>query len=205
MDGKTIRGVVDDAGRKTHVLGASSSHGAATPLAQKKAVLTIKEDGSGTGKRPPTTSVPSSPHRCPGAPDFAAQSPQPARGRIEKREIWIATELAPAAAFLGLNPAGWAIVGGAAVLAVTLGSYFTLQTMRKLNDERKIGGLDPITLLQIFEEVELLESKSMQNILERLGEEMDNVSLSDNRQDAVIESYCQKWCSGGLKAGGISG
>ena len=35
IDGKTICGAVDDEGRKTHVLGASS-HGTATPLAQKK-------------------------------------------------------------------------------------------------------------------------------------------------------------------------
>ncbi len=35
IDGKTIRGAVDDEGRKTHVLGASS-HGTATPLAQEK-------------------------------------------------------------------------------------------------------------------------------------------------------------------------
>ncbi len=34
IDGKTIRGAVDDEGRKTHVLGASS-HGTATPLAQE--------------------------------------------------------------------------------------------------------------------------------------------------------------------------
>ena len=35
IDGKTIRGAVDDEGRKTHVLGASS-HDASAPLAQKK-------------------------------------------------------------------------------------------------------------------------------------------------------------------------
>ena len=43
IDGKTIRGAVEDEGRKAHVLGASSL-GTATPLA-KKTVLTIEEDG----------------------------------------------------------------------------------------------------------------------------------------------------------------
>ena len=35
VDGKTICGAVDDEGRQTHVLGAST-HGASAPLAQKK-------------------------------------------------------------------------------------------------------------------------------------------------------------------------
>ena len=95
--------------------------------------------------------------------------------------------IAPVATFLGLTPAGWAIAGGAGVLAVTLGSYFTLRIMRELNEEREKGGLEPITLLQILEEVEVLESESMQHILERLEKEISNLSLSDDRESVAID------------------
>ena len=58
IDGKTIRGAVDDEGRKTHVLGASS-HDASAPLAQKN-----RADHRGRrerhGGRPPTRSASSS-------------------------------------------------------------------------------------------------------------------------------------------------
>ena len=95
--------------------------------------------------------------------------------------------VAPAATFLGLTPAGWAIAGGAGALAVTLGSYFTLKIMRKLNKEREKGGLEPVTLLQILEEVEIFETKSMKDILERLEKETNNLSLSDDRESVAID------------------
>lgn len=95
--------------------------------------------------------------------------------------------IAPVATFLGLTPAGWTIAGGAGVLAATLGSYFTLRIMGKLNEEREKGGLEPITLLQILEEAAALESESMQSILERLEKEIDTLSLSDDRESVAID------------------
>ena len=56
-----------------------------------------------------------------------------------------------------------------------------------MNEERQKGGLDPITLLKIVEEVKLLEEQSLQNILERLEKETDNVSLSSNREEVTID------------------
>ncbi|MCY4541696.1 MAG: hypothetical protein OXB95_04760 [Rhodobacteraceae bacterium] len=57
-----------------------------------------------------------------------------------------ALEIAPAVTFLGLTPAGWAIGLTAGALIAALGSYFTHKKMQLLNEERRKGGLGPITL-----------------------------------------------------------
>ncbi len=95
--------------------------------------------------------------------------------------------IAPVATFLGLTPAGWAIAVAAGALITTFGYYFTRETMQRMNEERQKGGLDPITLREIVEEVKLLEEQSLQNILERLEKETDNVSLSSNREEVTID------------------
>ena len=95
--------------------------------------------------------------------------------------------IAPVVTFLGLTPAGWAIAVTAGTLITTLGYYFTRKTMQRMNEERQKGGLDPITLPQIVEEVKRLEDQSLQNIFERLAKETDNVSLSSNREEVSID------------------
>ena len=95
--------------------------------------------------------------------------------------------IAPVVTFLGLTPAGWAIAVAAGTLITTLGYYFTRKTMQRMNEERQKGGLDPITLPQIVKEVKLLEEQSLQNILGRLEKEIDNVSLSSNREEVTID------------------
>ncbi|MCY4463462.1 MAG: HigA family addiction module antitoxin [Albidovulum sp.] len=95
--------------------------------------------------------------------------------------------IAPVVTFLGLTPVGWAIAVTAGTLITTLGYYFSRKTMQRMNEERQKGGLDPITLLKIVEEVKLLEEQSLQNILERLEKETDNVSLSSNREEVTID------------------
>ncbi|MFG6083653.1 hypothetical protein ACEUZ9_005374 [Paracoccus litorisediminis] len=77
--------------------------------------------------------------------------------------------IAPAVTFLGLTPVGWAIAGGGTLLAGTVGYYFTRKTMKRVNEERAKGGLEPITIPQIIREVRLLEAKSMRQILEKLA------------------------------------
>jgi hypothetical protein len=77
--------------------------------------------------------------------------------------------IAPAATFLGLTPVGWAIAGGGTLIAGTVGYYFTRKTMKRMNEERAKGGLEPITIPQIIREVRLLEAQSMRQILERLS------------------------------------
>lgn len=95
--------------------------------------------------------------------------------------------IAPAATFLGLTPVGWAIAGTAATFVATLGYYVTRKTMRRINDEREKGGLDPITLTEIVREVRLLESQSLETILERLDAELGNVSLSDDHKELTVD------------------
>ena len=68
----------------------------------------------------------------------------------------VATSLgiAPAATFLGLTPVGWAVAGATVVIASTLGLYLTRKTMRRINEEREKGGLDPISISQIVKDKE---------------------------------------------------
>lgn len=95
--------------------------------------------------------------------------------------------IAPVATFLGLTPIGWAVAGSATTLVATLGYYFTRKTMRRLNEERRKGGLEPVTIAQIVKEVRLLETNSRQSILEKLSSEKDNVALSSDRTEAMID------------------
>lgn len=95
--------------------------------------------------------------------------------------------IAPVTTFLGLTPVGWAITGAAATLAATIGYYFTRKTMRRMNEERARGGLDPITISEIVREVKLLEAQSMTQILQRLQGEGKRVEVLDEREEAVID------------------
>lgn len=95
--------------------------------------------------------------------------------------------IAPAATFLGLTPVGWAIAGTAATVAVTLGYYLTRRTMRRVNEERAKGGLEPITITGIVREVRLLEAQSLVTILERLEYELDNISLSRDHREVTVD------------------
>ena len=58
--------------------------------------------------------------------------------------------------------------------------------MRRINEEREKGGLEPITLAQIIKEVWHLETRSLETILTRLDSEFNNVSLSGDRRDVCI-------------------
>ena len=99
--------------------------------------------------------------------------------------------IAPAATFLGLTPVGWAIAGTVAgtvtILAATLGYYFTVKTMHRVNEERAKGGLGPIKLTEIVREVQLLEARSLVTILTRLDAELDNVSLSPDHKEVTVD------------------
>ena len=89
--------------------------------------------------------------------------------------------IAPAVTFLGVTPIGWTVALMSAIFAA-LGYYFTRKIMRRLNEEREKGGLEPITLLEIVKEVRLLEAQSMEAILDQL----DNVSFSPTRNEVTI-------------------
>ncbi|MDG1458793.1 MAG: hypothetical protein P8Q92_13105 [Pseudoprimorskyibacter sp.] len=102
------------------------------------------------------------------------------------KEIWPRHLGTPAATFLGLTPVGWAVAGTAATLVATLGYFITRKTMRRINEEREKGGLEPITLAQIIKEVRHLETQSLETILARLDSELNNVSLSSDHKDVSI-------------------
>jgi hypothetical protein len=95
--------------------------------------------------------------------------------------------IAPAATFLGLTPVGWAVAGTTVLIASTLGLYFTRKTMRRINEEREKGGLEPISITQIVKEVRLLEAQSLEAILTRLSLEMDTVQLSDDQKNVSVD------------------
>ena len=95
--------------------------------------------------------------------------------------------IAPAATFLGLTPVGWAVAGTTVLIASTLGLYFTRKTMRRINEEREKGGLEPISITQIVKEVRLLEAQSLEAIITRLSLEMDKVQLSDDQKNVSVD------------------
>jgi len=95
--------------------------------------------------------------------------------------------IAPAATFLGLTPVGWAVAGTTVVIASTLGLYFTRKTMRRINEERQKGGLEPTSITQIVKEVRLLEAQSLKAILKQLSSEMDAIQLSDDQKNVSID------------------
>jgi|TARA_R110002126_G_scaffold288382_1_gene442046 hypothetical protein len=95
--------------------------------------------------------------------------------------------IAPVATFLGLTPFGWALAGTSVVIASTLGFYFSRKTMRRINEEREKGGLEPISISQIVEEVRLLEAQSLKEILTRLSFEMATVQLSDDQESVSVD------------------
>ncbi|RWR06817.1 hypothetical protein [Paenirhodobacter populi] len=94
--------------------------------------------------------------------------------------------IAPAATFLGLTPIGWAIGGTSAIIVTALGYYFTGKMMRRLNDERQKGGLEPTTVAGIIREVRQFEAQSMLDLLRRLEVERDDVLVSANDQEVTI-------------------
>lgn len=95
--------------------------------------------------------------------------------------------IAPVATFLGLTPVGWVVAGSTVVIASTLGLYFTRKTMRRINEEREKGGLEPISISQIVKQVRLLEAQSLEAILMRLSFEMDAVQLSDDQKSVSVD------------------
>jgi hypothetical protein len=95
--------------------------------------------------------------------------------------------IAPTVTFLGLTPVGWAIAGTAATVAATVGYFVTRKTMRRINEERAKGGLEPTTLKEIVREVRLLEAQSLETILARLDAELGNVSLSDDHKELTVD------------------
>lgn len=95
--------------------------------------------------------------------------------------------IAPVTTFLGLTPMGWVITGTAATVIATAGYFFTRKTMRRMNEERAKGGLEPITIVQIIKEVKLLEAQSLQQILRRLQGEGTSVMVFDDRQEVKID------------------
>lgn len=95
--------------------------------------------------------------------------------------------IAPVATFLGLTPFGWAVAGSTVMIASTLGIYFTRRTMRRINEERAKGGLEPTSISQIVKEVRLLEARSLESILMRVSSEMDSVQLSGDQKSVSVD------------------
>lgn len=95
--------------------------------------------------------------------------------------------IAPPATFLGLTAVSWATAGGAVALLAALGYYLTRKTMRKINEERHKGGLEPITVSGIRQEVLNLELQSLRALLVRLAKEGRDILLSPAGDKATID------------------
>ena len=94
--------------------------------------------------------------------------------------------IAPVATFLGLTPIGWAVTGGAAVVATGATAIFSRQYMKKLNEEREKGGLDPIRVSDLLEMLRGQERASMLQILQALSCTRQDVSISENEKTVLL-------------------
>lgn len=102
--------------------------------------------------------------------------------------------IAPAVTFLGLTPVGWGLAATALATAglgyyltrKTLASYFDEATLRRMNEERANGGLGPISIPDLINEIRRFEEKSIEFILERLSGERSDVKVSEERTEATI-------------------
>lgn len=95
--------------------------------------------------------------------------------------------IAPVTTFLGLTPVGWAVAGGGAVIAGTLGTYITRKTLRAINEERAKGGLPPTTVAGILREARALEDAAMVDLLRKLQSEGQDIQMSPDESRATIE------------------
>lgn len=94
-----------------------------------------------------------------------------------------------AATFLGLTPIGWAVAGvGAtfATMAGIFGFYFSRKIMRRINEERGKGGLGPLTVRQLFDEVRVLERLSKLSIFRALQDGHSDVQVSGDGREVTI-------------------
>lgn len=87
--------------------------------------------------------------------------------------------IAPATTFLGLTPAGWIAAGTTAVVAVVAGWFLVDGVMEDINAERAKGGLPPISVYEIVEEVRNHEEDSLKQILLHISEERSDVSVTE--------------------------
>jgi hypothetical protein len=95
--------------------------------------------------------------------------------------------VAPVATFLGLTPVVWAVVGATVLIFSIFCVYFTRKKMWRINEERKKGGLGPISIIQIVKEVRVLEAQSLLAILTSLSSEMETVQLSDDQNNVSVD------------------
>lgn len=93
--------------------------------------------------------------------------------------------VAPVATFLGLTPVGWAIAGTATAGAGLL-TILTRGVMRRLNEERAKGGLEPISARGIVREVREFEMVSKLTILRQIAREDRSASLSNDEATFTV-------------------
>lgn len=94
----------------------------------------------------------------------------------------VATSLgiAPAATTLGLTPVGWAIAGTTATAVLVGGGVYAHIAMDQLNHDRVLDGLEPITLVELVQDIRALEEQSMREILLGLEASRDGISVVDD-------------------------
>ncbi|MFK7838003.1 MAG: hypothetical protein AB8B60_17475 [Sulfitobacter sp.] len=88
--------------------------------------------------------------------------------------------------FLGLTPVGWLIAGTS---AVTVGGIVTLaikRSLKKINEERAAGGLEPTSLKGIINEVRKHEEASKLELLKRAAKGRPNWQISIDKETVSI-------------------
>lgn len=94
--------------------------------------------------------------------------------------------LAPAT-FLGLTPVGWAVAGAAITGAAALSYVVAQSAMSKINEERVAGGLQEISIWELYEEITQFEKTAMMEILIKLSKERLNFKVRRSEGKVVID------------------
>lgn len=103
---------------------------------------------------------------------------------------WLGVGVAPVATFLGLTPVGWAVaasVAGVTVVAGTVTALLSRKVMKRINEERAIGGLEPITPKQILREVRDFEKDALVNCLSDIATTRGGVVFSEDMSEVSID------------------
>jgi hypothetical protein len=95
--------------------------------------------------------------------------------------------IAPVVTFLGVTPAGWAIIGSVSTALVAIAAAKYAFKIKEINAERVKGGLEATTWKEIIQSVAQLESESMKAILTTLAEGSENITLTADLEHAIID------------------
>ncbi|WP_224503743.1 hypothetical protein [Celeribacter litoreus] len=88
--------------------------------------------------------------------------------------------------FLGLTPVGWVVAGAASTATVGIGYLISKRKLSQINEEREKGGLDPIGVKGIIDEIRAFEERANRNVFTKLSLERADVNFDKDHDNVEI-------------------